>query len=66
MAKRIEEPVIKLTAEDRKHLDALSGDIERGEKAINLMKELGMDVKDLEAKLKWATTARDVLLREFV
>ena len=66
MAKKIEEPVIKLSEEDKKKLDILSVDIERGEKGIKALKELGIDVKDMEEKIEWAKTAREVLLREFV
>ena len=60
------EGVIKLTPEDVKHLEALEGDLKRGEKAIKAMKELDLDVKSLEEKLEWAKKARDILLKEFV
>ena len=66
MPKKREEKVIMLTDEEKKQLNALSGDIEKGEKSISIMKDLGMDVKTLEERLVWAKTARDVLLKEFV
>jgi len=66
MPKTDKEGVIKLTPEDVKHLEALSGDLERGEKAIKAMKELDMDVKSLEEKLEWAKKAREILLKEFI
>ncbi|MBA7601423.1 hypothetical protein ES703_08496 [subsurface metagenome] len=66
MPKKDVEMVIKLTDEEKKHLEVLKGDIEKGEKAISAMKEMGLDVKALEERLNWAKTARDVLLREFI
>jgi len=60
------EGVIKLTAEDKKKLQALQSDIERGEKGVAALKEMGIETKDLEEKIEWAKTAREVLLREFV
>ncbi|GAI90226.1 unnamed protein product, partial [marine sediment metagenome] len=41
-------------------------DIEKGKKAIEALKAMDVDVTSLEEKLTWATTARDVLLKEFV
>lgn len=66
MPKADAKEVIKLTEEDKKQLEALKGDIAKGEKAIAAMKEMGMDVTDLEGKLEWAKKAQEVLLREFV
>lgn len=66
MAKKIEEPVIKLSAGDKRKLEDLSVDIKRGEKAIEALKAMDVDVKDIEEKIEWAKTARDVLLKEFV
>ena len=66
MPKKIEVPLIKLTDEEKKHLEALKGDIEKGKKAIAAMKEMDMDVKTLEERIVWAEKARDVLLKEFV
>ena len=57
--------VIKLTDEEKKQLETFSGDIEKGEKAIAAMKEMGLDVKSLEERLTWAKTAQKVLLRDF-
>ena len=65
MVKKIEEPAIKLSAADKKKLEDLSGDIEKGEKAVKALKEMDIDVKDIEEKIEWAKTARDVLLKEF-
>lgn len=59
-------PAIKLTAEDKKKLEALQVDIERGEKAVAALKEMGVEVKDIEEKIEWAKKARTVLLTEFV
>ena len=65
MAKKIEAPVIKLSAEDKKKLEALQIEIERAEKAVKALKELDVDVKSLEEKIEWAKKAREVLLTEF-
>jgi len=65
MPKKIEGPAIKLSAEDKKKLEALQVDIERGEKAIKALKELDIDVKSMEEKIEWAKKAREVLLTEF-
>ena len=66
MPKTDKEGVIKLTPEDVKHLEELSGDIDKGEKAINALKAMDVDVKSLEEKLEWAKKAREILLKEFV
>jgi len=66
MAKKIEAPVIRLSAEDKKKLEALQTDIERSEKAVVALKELDIDVKSIEEKIEWAKKAREVLLTEFV
>lgn len=57
--------VIKLTAEDKKKLQALQSDIERGEKGVKALKEMGIETKELEEKIGWAKKAREVLLRDF-
>lgn len=57
--------VIKLTAEDKKKLEGLQADIEKGEKAVAALKSLDIDTKDLEEKIEWAKKAREVLLAEF-
>jgi len=66
MPKKNNEGVIKLSDEEKKHLTALSGDIEKGLKAIEALKAMDVDVKALEERIEWAITARDVLLKEFV
>lgn len=66
MPQKIEEPIIRLSAEEKKKLDALAVDIKRGEKAVAALREMGVDVKDIEEKIEWAKTARAILLKEFV
>ena len=66
MPKTDKEGVIKLTKEDITKLDELAGDIDKGAKAIQAMKEMDIDVKSLEEKLEWAKKAREILLKEFV
>lgn len=57
--------VIKLTAEDKKKLEVLQTDIERGEKGVSALKEMGIETKELAEKIEWAKKAREVLLRDF-
>lgn len=59
------DPVVRLTPEMRSELEGSSKDIERAEHAIGVLKKLGMNTKELEDKLEWAKTAREVLLKEF-
>jgi hypothetical protein len=66
MVKKSEAPAIKLTLEDKKKLESLQVDIERSEKAIAALKELNIDVKELEERIEWGKKAREVLLSEFV
>ena len=40
-------------------------DMDKAQKAIDVMKSLGMDVKELQDKLDWAKSVRETLLKEF-
>lgn len=57
---------IKLSPEEKKKLEVLGEDIKRGEIAVKALKELDIDVKDIEEKIEWAKKARVILLKEFV
>ena len=51
-----------LTPEARTKLEALGGDIEKSKKTLEVLKQLGVGVSELEAQLKWASKRRDILL----
>ncbi|MBA7625290.1 hypothetical protein ES703_32717 [subsurface metagenome] len=65
MAEKNIDPIVKLTDEMKKRLIAEENDIERAEKSIKAMEEIGMDMKELKEKLEWSKTVRATLLREF-
>lgn len=65
MATKNIKPIIELSASDKKQLEELGVDIERGEKAITLLKQLNINVTEIEDKLIWAKKAREMLLKDF-
>lgn len=65
MAERPKRPVLRLPPEMRKDLETAREDVDRAKHAIEVLKKLGMDTTELEAKLEWAETARTTLLKEF-
>jgi len=62
MAKDKETRLNILTPAERKVLEDLGSDIERSQKTIDLLKELGLGTTDLQSKLDWAKKRRDILL----
>lgn len=60
-----EANVMTLPADVRARLEKSAPDLERARNAINTIKKLGIDVSDLEEKIKWAETVRTTLLTEF-
>ncbi|GAH80291.1 unnamed protein product [marine sediment metagenome] len=62
MAKEKDTKLNILTPESRKELEKLSVDIDKAQKTLELLKELGLGVGDIEAKLEWARTRKDILL----
>ena len=65
MAGKLVRPVIQLTADQKTKLKGTEDDIERAEHALGVLKQLGMDVTELEGKLKWSKDAKDLMLKEF-
>lgn len=65
MAAPREAPLFKLPPEMKARMEAGNVDIEKAQKAIAVMKSLGMDVRELEDKLAWADNVRKTLLKEF-
>jgi len=59
------DQAIKLPPEMTTRLTGMQPDIDRAKKALAVMKELGMDTKELEDKLLWAENVKKTLLKEF-
>ncbi len=61
----IEEPspLVELTEEAHKHLDAMKAEIDLAEKNLDGLEELGLDVSRLREKIAWAKKAREVVLK---
>lgn len=53
-----------LTPETRKELEKLGVDIDKAQKSLDLFKELGLGVGDMESKLDWARKRKDILLKK--
>jgi len=62
MAKTNINVVGLLTPEQKTALVSLGEQIDAAEKRLNVLKELGLGVADLEDKLQWAKKRRDILL----
>lgn len=46
-------------------LEGMDASITQVEKAIETMKTLGMDTRDIEEKLTWSKEVRETLLKQF-
>lgn len=66
MAQKKTKPVVELTPDMKKRLEVLGEDLDRADEAVKLMKNLGMDVKEIEEKNAWSRQVRDTLLANFV
>ena len=64
-AKKIPRAVVKLSPEHKDRMIRAKEDIEGAEHGISVLKELGMDVTELEEKMAWVKKTREILLREF-
>ena len=51
-----------LTPDNRAKLEQLGDDIEKSKKTLEVLKQLGVGVSELEAQLNWASKRRDILL----
>jgi len=58
-------PIVKLSPEHKDKMIRAEDDIERVLHAVGVLKELGMDTKELEEKMNWVKKTREILLREF-
>ena len=62
---KIPKPLIQLTSDQKKRLDAAGPEIEEAERAIEVLELLGVDASDLKGQLKWAKDTRNTLLEKF-
>jgi len=65
MANANTENLMVLPADIREKLEKLNPDIAEAKNAVKTLKKLGVDVRSLEDKLKWANNVRETLLKEF-
>ena len=56
-------PLAELTAEAKKHIADMKGEIESAEADLDALEEIGLDVSVLREKAKWAKHAREVILK---
>lgn len=57
-------PAIKLTPAMKKRLVDSGADIEEAEKWTQILKDVGMDTKDMDEKIAWSKQVRETLLKE--
>lgn len=58
-------PVIALTPAMKRRLEDSKADIETAEASVKILKDLGMDTKDMDEKIAWSKQVRETLLKEF-
>ena len=49
----------------KKRLTDAKGELDRAEKAMAIMEELGMDTREIREKLDWSKKVRETILKEF-
>lgn len=65
MAKGEVVDLMKLSPDVRANLESMDTDIKSARNSITVLKKLGMDVRVLDDKLKWAENIRKTLISEF-
>ena len=58
-------PIIALTPAMKKRLEDSKADIDTAEASVKILKDLGMDTKDMDEKIAWSKQVRETLLKEF-
>jgi len=58
-------PVIELTPAMKRRLEDSKVDIEAAEKWTKILKDVGMETKDMDEKIAWSKQVRETLLKEF-
>lgn len=64
MAKEENTGLNILTPETRKQLEELGTQLDKSQKTLDLFKEMGLGVGDMQSKLDWAKRRRDLLLEK--
>ena len=64
MATPKREPLMALTPEMRARMEDSKTQEEKVRHGIEVLKNLGMDVTEIEEKLNWATRTRDIIMAE--
>ncbi|KKN25072.1 hypothetical protein LCGC14_0888550 [marine sediment metagenome] len=62
MAKEKDIKLNILTPETRKELEKLGEQIDKSQKTLDLLKDLGLGVGDMQSKLDWSKKRKDILL----
>ena len=65
MVEKLTPSIAKLSPEMKARLTNMESEIKGAEKAIEVIKGLGLDVGPLEEKISWAKDVRKALLTEF-
>jgi len=65
MPEKKEREVLKIPPEMRARMENMRADIKKARYGIKVMKNMGMDVTDIESKLEWAENVRSTMLEEF-
>ena len=59
------DPLMSLTADARKHLADMDGEIEAAESNLTSLESLGLDVSVLREKIAWAKKAKGIIQKQF-
>lgn len=57
------DPFAGLTEEARKHIEGIDTELDKAERGIEAMEEIGMDVSRDRERLAWGRKTRDVVLK---
>jgi len=57
------DPLVTLTAEARKHIDAMGAELDSATADIEAFEEMGIDVSKLKAKITDAKKMREIVLK---
>lgn len=57
--------LLKLPPDIRKRLEQMDADLAEAKKAIEVLKKIGIDTRQMEERLTWSEDVRKILLTEF-
>jgi len=58
-------PLINMTEEAVKHLDAIKAELEEATKDLDALEKIGLDVSRLRERVDWGFKARDIIMDRF-